>query len=165
MRGHVSVIGALAWAFCVSVHAATGSDDIPRGPLKPDALASPAASRMDARLDVATSTLRVEHVRLEPARAMNVLPSSVLKFDLFNVSANRLTDMVLEITIVERPERDRAVGGRRVLVGPFIIRGSEVLESGYTINYEMLLRNFSPDCSCVANVDVLSVRALPDSGS
>jgi hypothetical protein len=161
-----AIIGAILLASDVSVHTAAGSYDACRGQVKlyPDGLIRDGASRLDLKPTPERSPLRVAHVRLEPAPAMKTLPFSVLKFDLFNVSSNRLTDVVLEISIVEKPDPDQVLGSRRVLVGPFTVRGSVVLESGYSINYEMLLRNFSSDCSCVANVDVLSVRSLPDSG-
>jgi hypothetical protein len=114
---------------------------------------------------VAPSVLRIEHVRLEPPPPMQTLPSTVLKFEAYNTSSNRVADVVFEISIVEKlpPSQEGALP--RVLVGPFTIRGDFVLESGYTINYEMLLRNLASDCACVAKVDVLSVRSLPDSGS
>src|SRR4051794_10053874 len=101
------VIGVVTLACGVSVHAAIGSNHIPR-------------AQAGAELFAGTPTLRVEHVRLEPETATSVAPSSVLKFDLFNVSANKLTDMVLEISILERPDRDG--GARRVLVRPFTVR-------------------------------------------
>jgi hypothetical protein len=43
--------------------------------------------------------------------------------------------------------------------------GYATIEAGYTLNYEMLLRNLSPDCSCVADVSITSARpvAEPDS--
>jgi len=69
----------------------------------------------------------------------------------------------LEISITEKPAFEPVLAPSRMLVRPFTIRGNVVLESGYTINYEMLLRHFSSDCNCLANVGVLSVRSLPDS--
>jgi hypothetical protein len=88
---------------------------------------------------------------------MNASPGTVLKFDLLNASVNRLADPVLQISIVEKTEPSAL---RRILVGPFTIRGEVVLEVGYSVNYEMLLRNFSSDCHCVPNVEVVSVRSL-----
>jgi hypothetical protein len=107
--------------------------------------------------------LRVENVRLEAAPGTETVPSAVLKFDVFNVSPKRQTDLLLEISITEKSAFKPVLAPRRVLVRPFKIRGNFVLEAGYTINYEMLLRHLSTDCDCVATVDVLSMRALPDS--
>jgi hypothetical protein len=105
--------------------------------------------------------ITVENVRLEAAPPTETVPSTILKFDVFNASSQRVTDLLLEISITEKP-LDPVLAPSRMLVRPFKIRGDVVLESGYTINYEMLLRHFSSDCECVANVDVLSVRLLPD---
>jgi hypothetical protein len=74
-----------------------------------------------------------------------------------------LTDLILEISILEKSAAKELTG--RALVRPFQIRGNIVLQAGYTINYEMLLRNLSSDCRCVANVDVVSVHWLPTAGS
>jgi len=46
----------------------------------------------------------------------------------------------------------------KTLVRPFKIRGNVVLQAGYTINYEMLLRNLSSDCRYIATVDVVSAH-------
>ena len=95
--------------------------------------------------------LKVQRVRLEPAPPMSASPGTVLKFDLYNASTNRLADPLLQIAIVEKTEPSAL---RRILVGPFTIRGEVVLEAGYRLNYEMLLRNFSSDCHCLPNVEV-----------
>jgi hypothetical protein len=110
------------------------------------------------------STLRIKNVRLESAPPSAANPSALLKFDMVNEGSLRLTDVLLEIALVERKLPDTE-GAPRVIVGPFTIRGNVTIDSGYTVNYEMLLRNFSVDCGCVANVFVLSARAMADSGS
>ena len=156
------IIGAFALACGASLRATADFKGIPVGQLK----AEPAAiwirdglSRVNSK---PAAPLRVENVRLEAALRTEATPSTLLKFDVFNASPKRLTDFVLEISITEKPF-DRVLGPGRMLVRPFKIRGNVVLESGYTINYEMLLRHLSSECDCVANVDVLSVRSLPDS--
>ena len=80
-----------------------------------------------------------------------------MKFDLFNAGETPFTSITVEISIREKGEGDTP--GRRI-VHPFSIRGDTVLEAGYTINFGLLLRNLSPDCRCVARIDVVSVRAL-----
>ena len=165
-RKGMFVVAISALACAAFVHAATRGD-IPRGQLQHDrdVLIPDAAGRINLKVATPTSSLRVEHVRLEPAPPTNRVPATALKFDLSNISSNRLTDVLLEIVIVEKSVPDNAVVSRRVLVGPFTVRADVVLESGYTMNYVMVLRNFSSDCSCTANVDVLSVHSLPKSGS
>ena len=108
------------------------------------------------------TSLRVENVRLEAAPPIETEPATLVKFDLVNVSSQRLTDLVLEISVMEKPAPD-PLTPRQTLVHPFQIRGNAILESGYTIAYEMQLRHFASDCNCVANVEVLSFRPLPDS--
>ena len=104
-------------------------------------------------------------MRLDAAPADAPKPSAVLKFDMLNDGELRVTDIVLQIAMVEKQRVEGAVGSPRVVVGPFTIRGSVTIEAGYTVNYEMLLRNLSPDCGCVANVVVVSARTLSDPAS
>jgi hypothetical protein len=101
--------------------------------------------------------VKIEHVRLAPAPDA-ATPSTVLEFDMLNDSVDRITDVVVQISIVEKSTDRNAPP--HVLAGPFTIKGDTVIEPGYTINYQMLMRNLSSDCDCVANVGVLSVRPL-----
>jgi hypothetical protein len=84
-----------------------------------------------------------------------------VEFELVNESANRLTDVVLQLSVVEKQQAAGGLPRPRVLVAPFTIRGAVVLESGYRIDYEVLLRNLSADCACVATVEALSARSVP----
>ena len=149
LKNQVVVVGVLVMACGVLVNATTEHQDkrVKHLTLDRSALVDNAA-----RLP-----LRVQRVRLEPAPPMSASPGTVLKFDLFNASANRLADPLLQIAIVEKTE---PFALRRILVRPFTIRAEVVLEAGYILNFEMLLRNFSSDCHCVPNVDVVSVRSL-----
>jgi hypothetical protein len=115
------------------------------------------------RIHGAARLLRVENVRLEAPVPAETLPSTVLKFDVFNGGSTPVTNLILEISILEKPALNELPG--KALVRPFKIRGNVVLQAGYTINYEMLLRNLSSDCRCIANVDVVSVHWLTDAGS
>jgi len=148
-KNQVAVVGVLVTACGVLVNASTEHQEkrveqliLDRGALVDNATRLP---------------LRVQRVRLEPAPPISASPGTVLKFDLFNASVNRLADPLVQIAIVENAE---PFAIRRILVGPFTIRGEVVLEAGYILNYEMLLRNFSSDCHCVPNVEVVSVRSL-----
>jgi hypothetical protein len=114
--------------------------------------------------DVGTAEgrLKVENIRLEPAISSDRQPAATLKFDLLNVTVQRLTDLVLKISIVEKGDADENIVPGHVLVGPFTFRGGVILEAGYLINFELLLQNFSPECLCVATVDVVSTRPVVD---
>jgi hypothetical protein len=110
------------------------------------------------------SALKIQNVRLDSSAAAAPAPSAILRFDVVNESSNRVTDFVLEISILEKPRATGAPIRPRVLVRPFTIQGAVVLESGYTMNYEMVLRNLSSDCSCRVIVEVLSARPVTNSG-
>jgi hypothetical protein len=162
-RTRAFIIGAFALAWGGSLSATGDIKDIPSA----EPRAEPAAIWVrDSSPRVSTKSagpLRVDNVRLEAAPVTDAVPSAILKFDVVNASPKRQTDLLLEISITEAPAPDPVLAPGRVLVHPFKIRGNFVVEAGYTINYQMLLRNLSADCDCVAHVVVLSVRALPDS--
>jgi hypothetical protein len=113
--------------------------------------------------------LNIENVRLErrvgTTLAAETSPSMFLKFEISNEGSTSVSDIVLEISIVEKPQSEQPNFAPRVVVHPFTIRGNVVLRPGYTMNYEMLMKNLSSECSCVATVAVVSVRSLPDSGA
>jgi hypothetical protein len=111
-----------------------------------------------------TSMLRVHHVRLERPPATVPKPSVVLKFDLVNDGVKTVGDVVLEVAILEKSATDAAAASR-VVAGPFTIRGDIDLQAGYTLNYEMLLRNLPSDCDCVADVAIVAGRAAVASGA
>ena len=149
LKNQVAVVGVLVMAYGVLVSSSTEHQDRRVEPL---------TLNRGALVDHASRLpLKVQRVRLEPAPSMSASPGTVLKFDLLNVSVNRLATPLLQIAIVEKTE---PFAPRRILVGPFTIRGEVVLEASYILSYEMLLRNFSSECNCVANVDVVSVRSL-----
>jgi len=149
LENQVAVVGVVVMACGVLVNSSTEHQD---KRVEPHALNRGALVDHASRLP-----LKVQRVRLEPAPPMSASPGTVLKFDLLNASANRLADPLLHIAIVEKTE---PFALQRIRVGPFTIRGEVVLEAGYILNYEMLLRNFPSDCHCVPNVDVVSVRSL-----
>ena len=81
-----------------------------------------------------------------------------------NVHSTRLTDIVFEVSIVEEPDHEHVHVARRVVGGPFVIRGKFVFDPGDTADCEILLRNMSATCRCAAKVRVLSFRSIDDSG-
>jgi hypothetical protein len=101
--------------------------------------------------------VKIQHVRLAPAPGAEQ-PATLLEFDMLNDSVDLITDVVVQISIVEKSTDRKTLP--RVLAGPFTIKGETVIKPGYTINYQMLMRNLSSDCDCIANVGVLSARPL-----
>jgi hypothetical protein len=100
--------------------------------------------------------VRVKHVHLKPAAEVET-PATILEFDMLNDSVDPVTDVVVEISIAEKSASHQPP---RVVAGPFTIKGEAVLEPGYTIKYQMIMRNLSSDCDCVANVGVVSARPV-----
>ncbi len=86
-------------------------------------------------------------------------PSVVLKFEAVNVGLTRLTDWVLEISIVEKTFEEERVP-LRTLLRPFSIRGRVTLDPGYKLQCDILLRHLSTDCNCIGKVSVVSFRSL-----
>jgi hypothetical protein len=161
-------VGLFAVACAIPVYTNAGTHEtLRRSRVEADRNSTPVHDPLDrpnVRVFQPVSSIQVENVRLEAAPAEQAPASAVLKFEVLNVSSQRLTDVLLEISVTEKPKSDYGRARARALVRPFVISGNVVLESGYTINYELLLRNLSSNCSCVANVTVRSVRALPDTG-
>jgi|KBSMisStandDraft_5_1062788.scaffolds.fasta_scaffold73828_2 hypothetical protein len=154
-------IAALALA-CIMLSAAPESrrNEQVTGERRANALFD-ASTRGVPRVHPQLSPLRIGNVRLEAPPSPQTPASAVLKFDLFNEGPSRVTDILLEVSVRGKPAFDPGPATARVLVRPFKIRGAVKLEAGYSVNYEVLLRNLSSDCNCVASVEVLSFRALP----
>ena len=108
-----------------------------------------------------TSMVTIKNVRLRSAPATEPAPSAILEFDILNQAGMTVTDLVFEVSIAQKPEPDHAPGPKHVVAGPFTIKGTIDLDAGYTIAYEVLLRNLSSDCSCAPEVHVVSVTWSP----
>jgi hypothetical protein len=92
-------------------------------------------------------------------------PTAFVRFDVFNTGDHDVAPVVVEIAILETPPRyGDAVPIPTTLVGPFRIRTNTALKAGFSVHYELRLRNISAVCDCVATVDVVqdgSVRRRP----
>lgn len=104
------------------------------------------------------SELKVRNLRLDEPAVEVSKPAVILKFDLLNDSPGRVTDVMIEIAIVEKPSRNP--GPRRLVAGPITMRGYATIEPGYTVEYKVLLRNLSSDCACEPQVSVVSARPV-----
>ena len=106
------------------------------------------------------TALTVERVRLEAAAGIDAEPATILKFDLLNTTQQRVAEIVVEISVTDKSSADPA--SSRMLVRPFRLAGDVVLEPGYSVGFEVLLRRLSADCDCTPTVRVVSVRFLLD---
>lgn len=97
------------------------------------------------------SSLRVQNIRLGPGPAAPPPPSSTLKFEMLNDGASRLTNIVVEVSVVKRVRKDESNLPADVLVRPFIVREKVVLLPGYSIEYEVRFQNLAPNCECAAS--------------
>jgi hypothetical protein len=148
---------ALLWC-CESVGASSTPSNWPTTFL--DAWVAKNVNSVVVRSGQAESRLRINNIRLDTPGPDAPQPSTTLKFDLWNDGAVAITDIQLQVAIIQRRDaHDEAVP--RVMVGPFTVGGHATIEAGYTVSYEMVLRNLSSDCQCLANVRVVSARALP----
>jgi hypothetical protein len=168
-RQPIRVVVALALASGAYLHAAASAGDVPHDRSRPGKSTIPGSSlanpvKLPSTADV--FHLRVKNVRLEPGRAADAPSSTTLKFDMFNEDSRSLTDIVLEVSIVKSPQSDDPAGAPQVLVRPFTVREKIVLQPGFSMTYEVRLRNISGDClACTARVEVVSVRSLDDGGT
>jgi hypothetical protein len=106
------------------------------------------------------STVHINDIRLEAPVRRTAEPASVLKFEMLNDGERRITDVMLEIAI--REKASDVLETPRTIVGPFLVGGHATIEAGYAVDYELLLKNLAPDCSCSATVRVVSARELPE---
>ena len=112
------------------------------------------------RAEARPATVHINDIRLEAPARETTEPASVLKFEMLNDGERRVTDVMLEIAIREKAV-DIAVTPRTI-VGPFLVGGHATIEAGYAVDYELLLKNLAPDCSCLATVRVVSARELAE---
>ena len=159
------MVGIVALTWGTTAFAGTHEIDSRQLKSQRDDRASPSAAiRPDLENPATVSPLGIAKVRLDPPPPEEKENSAVLKFQMSNAGSSTLTNIVFEVVIVDEREREHPNTPNRVIAGPFAIRGKIVLDPGYMADFEILLRNISPTCSCAANVRVLSFRSIGDSG-
>jgi hypothetical protein len=106
-------------------------------------------------------TVTVRNARLEPVQGSDDAQAAVLKFDLYNEGETSVTDIVLSVAVLAGSGRDDSEP-REPVVRPFRIRIDYALRSGYSVDYEIRLRNLVFDSDCVPAIEVLDSRILSD---
>jgi hypothetical protein len=104
--------------------------------------------------------LRVLKIRLDQGDRTHPEPRSTVSFEVLNDGPTELTDVVLRIFIEEVTTLSQPDSHPEPLA-KYTIRGSDVvIQPGYSLKYELRLRNLPSECDCRAVVEVESVRAL-----
>lgn len=107
----------------------------------------------------AVAEITVHRVRIVAPAAEDKERSALIQFTLSNDSPATVRDIAITVLILRRETTDQSEEAR-VLAGPFYVKGSFLLEPGDVTDYEIGLRNLSPDCSCRASVGVISARIV-----
>jgi hypothetical protein len=158
-----AVTTGLAAVVLLLVGDVAGAVNLPsRAPIELPPFSLPDIGTSSGDVALPPTSLKVTDVRIEAPPPSAPSPSAVLRFDLANEGTERLGDIVLAIVVVEKSTGAELTPSERVIVGPFTVRGKVALEAGYAFRYEVLLRNLSPDCACVARVDVESAQPDPE---
>jgi hypothetical protein len=126
----IAAIGGVVLASGLGVHAAIGSSADP-GLQRDTPLRNISKAVVLPSLNP-VATLRIMNVRLDAPPADAPTPSAVLKFDMLNDGGSNVTGIVIQISMLERPRDEHALGPQRSVVNPFVIRGSVTLDAGYT---------------------------------
>ncbi|MGE0705438.1 MAG: hypothetical protein AB7F99_13610 [Vicinamibacterales bacterium] len=121
---------------------------------------NPAPRATVSRLSLAPAgLLRISDVQVEATVVPQQQPASRLTFTVVNDSDVPMGDVSIEIAFLERlPTADRASLNPRIVVGPFVVHMDATLKSGFSANYELVLRNLTEDCACEPRVLVISGR-------
>ena len=135
------------------------------GPLAAAGLKTAAPERVHSPIPVSVDRpaappgIKIKKVRLEPPEEGDASTTAVLRFDAVNDSADRLTDLVLEISIVRKGSTSDPATSP-VISRPFTVEEKRIIEPGYSLQYEIVLKNVSSDCDCRTSVQVRSARSV-----
>jgi hypothetical protein len=125
---------------------------------------TPQTDHRQARLESnRIAGLIVSNIALERVPSSDAMPSTDVTFELLNDTLSKYKDIVLELSITEKGSDFQENARRSLIVGPVTIRTTFVLESGYTMMYQMRLRNFAAQCDCDVSVEVISAVPVIES--
>jgi hypothetical protein len=125
-----------------------------------EALRADRGSRSDSTDQLPDPGITIGRVRLEPGPASPDSQSVVLKFDLRNGTATNVTDIVVSVSLFGSATSD--VTPRPMLVRPFKVRVGGPLRAGYSLGYQIQLKNLSLDPDCVPEIEIVSARSIDD---
>jgi hypothetical protein len=154
-------IGALVVAIVVATGSDAGAGVIDRRsiPAATDRdVARPSA--LEKKYEGSERGVSIRRIRLEPSPTVNDSEAVVLKFDVRNDTATGMTDIVVSVSLLGPPQGN--LERRAVLVRPFRIRVGGPLRAGYSLDYEIQLKNLSLQSDCVPEIEVVSARSLDE---
>ena len=125
-----------------------------------EALRADSGSRSDGTDELPDPAITIGRIRLEPGPASRDSQSVVLKFDLRNGTATNVTDIVVSVSLFGSAPSD--LEPRPVLVRPFKVRVGGPLRAGYSLGYQIQLKNLSVDSDCVPEIEIVSARSIDD---
>jgi len=105
----------------------------------------------------------VRDIKLEPASPVDgdESPTAMLKFDVYNEVDLSIAGVVVSVSVLGESS-GLTPEVRPVLVRPFKIRVSQVLQPGYSVHYELRMKNISADCDCLPRVEVVEARIVEE---
>lgn len=125
------------------------------------ASAARAAQERDASASGSSAVpLTIANVEVQRGPYIELSPTTDVTFELTNTAATAYRSVVLEVSMVSGDGAREADAAPLVLAGPVAIRSTFELQPGFTMLYQMRLRNFSTDCDCHAIVKVVSAVAV-----
>jgi hypothetical protein len=104
--------------------------------------------------------LTVQKLRFESDLVGEFDPSARITFEIRNEGFVGLDDISLSVSVAQKSPLDELNAPPTVLAGPFTVRVRPTLRPGYSLAYDIRLRNISAECDCFATVDVLSAQAV-----
>lgn len=107
----------------------------------------------------AVDGIAVRHIRLEAATPVDGSPSVVLKFDVHNEGSANVTDIVLSVSLRKSDSAEPVEPAR---VQPFTIKLRNVVLAGYSVDYEIRLRNVSLEAANSPVIEVVDARRAAD---
>lgn len=105
----------------------------------------------------------IRHIRFEAAPPFENSPSVILRFDMRNDSAAGVTGIVVSVSLFG--SADRTLETSPLLQQPLRMRVNAPLPAGYSLDYEIRLKNLSLESACMSEVVVVADAVSPSKSS
>ena len=115
-------------------------------------------SQVSKPLKPEVAVVAIRRVHLGAAPPIDGSPIARVTFEIHNTGKHGLMDIVLTVSLLEPPPLNDPDAERAVVAGPLTIRSKSLLLPGYSLGYNITLRNISSECRCVPVVNVIQAR-------